>query len=488
MSQQKAFTLIELLIVIVVISILSGFIAVQLNNSVNAGKDVKRKSDIELLANAVTTYSSENYALKPITGENGCTIGGGDVATRCSSVVEDFLKKYLTNLPTDPNPETYYYYISTDGKSCQIYAKLSTPAPNDIYAYNCDTDNYTIGTIVNGACGDFSEYTSTNGYNNSSATDWPTITATSFCSAGTLDGTTPVFPEEGASVSWTCDGDRGDRAFCSAYRALNGVCGSADGTNSYTTPTTDLCSAGIASSVSGSGPWTWTCAGVNDGTTSETCTANKSVDGVCGSADGSYYSSVPTTDLCSAGIASSVSGSGPWTWTCAGVNDGTTSETCTALKLSPPIICNNVHTLNECTSAGGTLTWVSSCYVCKFSWSVTTDIGTQVDGLYPDCPSGWTQYQNWTTTADRSIYGGYCGSTTHNSHAGYSIPYTAGSHSWSNHAIESMPYMTGDNYNWACCTGCGSTACDNCGSLIYEGCMDYPNHNCHAYITARGCY
>ncbi|HSR89261.1 MAG TPA: hypothetical protein VLK22_02560, partial [Candidatus Udaeobacter sp.] len=42
---------------------------------------------------------------------------------------------------------------------------------------------------------------------------------------------------------------------------VNGVCGSANGTTVPTIPTTNLCSVGAASSVNGSGPWTWTCAG-----------------------------------------------------------------------------------------------------------------------------------------------------------------------------------------------------------------------------------
>jgi len=45
-------------------------------------------------------------------------------------------------------------------------------------------------------------------------------------------------------------------------------------------------------------------------------------DGACGSASGAVASTTPTLNLCTAGIASTVTGSGPWTWTCAGVNGG----------------------------------------------------------------------------------------------------------------------------------------------------------------------
>jgi hypothetical protein len=54
------------------------------------------------------------------------------------------------------------------------------------------------------------------------------------------------------------------------------------------------------------------------------CTAKKITvkKGVCGSAARRAHSSMPTTDLCSTGLASSVSGTGPWVWTCFGLNGG----------------------------------------------------------------------------------------------------------------------------------------------------------------------
>src|ERR1700752_1086560 len=44
------------------------------------------------------------------------------------------------------------------------------------------------------------------------------------------------------------------------------------------------------------------------------------INGTCGSANGVAVNSAPTSGLCSAGTASSVSGSGPWDWSCAGSN------------------------------------------------------------------------------------------------------------------------------------------------------------------------
>ncbi len=57
---------------------------------------------------------------------------------------------------------------------------------------------------------------------------------------------------------------------------VNGECGSADGSTVSTAPTTNLCNKGTASAVTGTGPWAWTCAGLNGGTTAS-CSANKTV-------------------------------------------------------------------------------------------------------------------------------------------------------------------------------------------------------------------
>jgi hypothetical protein len=63
------------------------------------------------------------------------------------------------------------------------------------------------------------------------------------------------------------------------------------------------------------------------GCTTSACLAN----GVCGADNGLGLSSKPTgaMNLCAAGTASAISGSGPWTWTCSG-NNGGSSVSCAA--------------------------------------------------------------------------------------------------------------------------------------------------------------
>lgn len=61
------------------------------------------------------------------------------------------------------------------------------------------------------------------------------------------------------------------------------------------------------------------------------------VNGACGSANGGSFTSAPSSNLCAAGNPSAVAGSGPWSWSCAGINGGT-SATCSANLSSNPLL------------------------------------------------------------------------------------------------------------------------------------------------------
>jgi hypothetical protein len=60
------------------------------------------------------------------------------------------------------------------------------------------------------------------------------------------------------------------------------------------------------------------------------------VNGACGSSNGKTFSIAPSTNLCSVGTASPVTGSGPWAWTCMGSNGGTSASCSAAATTTPP--------------------------------------------------------------------------------------------------------------------------------------------------------
>ncbi|MGC9194890.1 MAG: hypothetical protein ACP5IL_05465, partial [Syntrophobacteraceae bacterium] len=207
-----------------------------------------------------------------------------------------------------------------------ILAQLNLPQgvavdiAGDIYM--ADTANYRIRGIyqvLNGACG------SSSGKVTSSA---PT---TGLCINGAPSAVSGAGP-----WTWSCAGEHGGTtASCLANPpAENGVCGSSNGGSFSSPPTSNLCSTGMASTVTGTGPWSWTCSGLFGGTSARCSADPPAVNGTCGSSNGGAFSSVPTTGLCGSGTASSVAGTGPWTWSCTGTYGGT-SANCSA---NPPAV------------------------------------------------------------------------------------------------------------------------------------------------------
>lgn len=153
----------------------------------------------------------------------------------------------------------------------------------------------------------------------SNGKSFPAMPAANLCKSGAASSITGTGPWD-----WTCAGTNGGKtASCSAKLLMNGTCGSANGQNFLTAPTTGLCLSGTSSAVGGKGPWTWSCAGSNGGRNAR-CSANLEVNGVCGPADGQSLPKAPNSNLCSGGKASRVTGNGPWSWSCQGSNGGAT--------------------------------------------------------------------------------------------------------------------------------------------------------------------
>ena len=126
-------------------------------------------------------------------------------------------------------------------------------------------------------------------------------------------------------------------------------------------------------------------------------------NGSCGSANGGSYASKPTAGLCNAtSITPTVTGSGPWTWTCTGSSGGLVANcsasktaTCTVTSWSPAAstVCSgeSFTQTNNCggtRSATGTKSCPSGCTVS--SWS--PDPSTYCSG------TSFTQTSNCSTT------------------------------------------------------------------------------------------
>lgn len=81
-------------------------------------------------------------------------------------------------------------------------------------------------------------------------------------------------------------------------------------------------------------------------------------DGLCGTAKNTPTASAPSSNLCTVGTASAVTGTGPWNWTCGGINGGA-PDSCSA-----PTIPNTPPTAP---TISGTAQYVNTSYPFTFS-------------------------------------------------------------------------------------------------------------------------
>lgn len=111
---RKAFTLIELIVVIGIIAILATIVIVAVNpaRQLAQGRNTKRKSDLNSLQKALSQYSADNLGSFP-SGVTGATKTiGTSVGDSYVDLTSALVPQYLSAVPTDPsdgsNADTKY--------------------------------------------------------------------------------------------------------------------------------------------------------------------------------------------------------------------------------------------------------------------------------------------------------------------------------------------------------------------------------------------
>ena len=117
--------------------------------------------------------------------------------------------------------------------------------------------------------------------------------------------------------------------------------------------------------------------------TGKSCTANfilTPVTGACGGSNGGTFTAMPANNLCNTGSPSALAGSGPWNWSCAGANGGTTAN-CSAGIQS--------YAVTFTTGGNGTLNGVASQTI-SYGASAATVTAVPANGYH---------FVNWTEGA-----------------------------------------------------------------------------------------
>lgn len=98
---KKAFTLLEIMIVIAIMGILATLISGNLINSMKRGRDAKRKEDLHQIQKALEMYYEDNSAY-PVTLTFGSALTHPDASLN---------RIYMQKLPTDPSSNYSYKYF-----------------------------------------------------------------------------------------------------------------------------------------------------------------------------------------------------------------------------------------------------------------------------------------------------------------------------------------------------------------------------------------
>jgi type II secretion system protein G len=129
--QQKGFTIVELLIVIVVIGILAAIVIVAYQGVTARANDTSRIDSITKIRKGLELYKTINGTYPTATNSgtssaNGYPGGGWEVSSIQGSTWLNKLLPYIQPIPTDPRNDStyffyYYFYINNTGM-CGVVA------------------------------------------------------------------------------------------------------------------------------------------------------------------------------------------------------------------------------------------------------------------------------------------------------------------------------------------------------------------------------
>lgn len=123
-KNNRGFTLIEILIVVMVIGILSGVMlrVINVDDVRKKTRDSQRIADLKKIQTALELYFVDNRTY-PVSGEFISITGSDDVSTILKGSGTD--DTYINQIPTDPKPEHgNYMYKSTSGTTYMLVALM----------------------------------------------------------------------------------------------------------------------------------------------------------------------------------------------------------------------------------------------------------------------------------------------------------------------------------------------------------------------------
>jgi prepilin-type N-terminal cleavage/methylation domain-containing protein len=124
LANQKAFTLVELMVVAAIILILSTFVVVNVSGSQKKAKDDKRIVNVEMIGNALDQYAMEHGRVYPHEASPGTTINTDTYYFSRLSLLRSSLTNYVQDASIFDETKIEYVYKGDGTKAGVVSDKL----------------------------------------------------------------------------------------------------------------------------------------------------------------------------------------------------------------------------------------------------------------------------------------------------------------------------------------------------------------------------